>query len=153
MIGIWKCRFVRATLMVLGAGFLLSAEVLPVRAGVGLPPMPDSSDTNAMEQYRVKVFYDAQKSEQDKIRVGQERYERKMASRSNTLAAMAAEVAERQQAIVIPSAEQPEANADQIESGTWKGTLFGALVIGAGVLGFRYYLCRQDSKDLAAQKY
>jgi hypothetical protein len=138
-------------------GFSVIAMVLnlaiPAMAGVGLPPMPDANDTNALEQYRIKVFYEAQKSQQEKLKVGQERYDRMLTNRAHTITAMAAELAERQKEVGIQSGATAERNVENDEPNTWMGTTLGAAVIGLGFLGFRYYLNRQNLKDMASQKY
>jgi hypothetical protein len=118
---------------------------ISVIAGVALPPMPDKNDTNAMAQYWIKVNYDAQKSQQEKLRVGLERYEKSKVKRAIILQAMAAELAGRQAAIVIPS--KPSASYVANDSNTWIVTVLGAAVIGLSFLGFRYYLNRLDAKD------
>jgi hypothetical protein len=136
-------------------GFSLIATMLalafPAR-GVGLPPMPDTNDTNAMEQYRIKVFYEAQKSQEEKLKVGQQRYDMMLTNRLKVQAAMAAELAEREKQVVLQPEPTAESNAGNQESNTWVVTTVGAALIGLGFLGFRYYLSRLDLRDAASQK-
>ena len=122
---------------------------IPAMAGVGLPPVLDAAGTNAMEQYRIKVFYDAQKSEQERLRVGQERYDKMLTNRAELLQAMANELAEREIAVAIPSESAVGNSVDNKEPNTLRGTLIGTAIIGLGFLGFRSYLNRQDLKDAA----
>ena len=138
-----------------GILMLVMAMVMttPGMAGVALSPLPDRSDTNAMEAYRVQVYYEAQKSQQEKIRVGQERYDRMLTNRAHLLQAMAEQFAVRKQLVDIPS--QP-ANKDFVENNqpdTWLASSIGAAVVGFCFFGFRFYLNRQDSKDAAGLKY
>ena len=125
----------------------------PGHAGVGLPPMPDPADTNAMEQYRVRVFYEAQKSEQERIRVGQERYELMLTNRANLLRAIAVESAVRKQMVNIPSQPAKGESSKNSQPDTWLDTSIGAAVIGLCCFGFRFYLNRQNLKDVASQRY
>jgi hypothetical protein len=122
-----------------------------VMAGIALPPMPIASDTNAMEQYRIKVFYEAQKSEAAKLRVGKERYDKMLTNRAIMLQAMAAELAEREQQVNIPSQPAVGTYPDNQKSDTGRSTILGASVIGLGLIGFRYYLARLNIKDAASQ--
>lgn len=124
---------------------------IPALAGVSLTAMPDAADTNAMEQFRIKVFYEAQKSEQAKLRVGQQRYDRMLTNRAIIVQAMAAELADREQQVSIPSELAAETYADHAEPNPWMGTIVGAAVIGLGFIGFRFYLNRQDLKGAARQ--
>ena len=139
-----------------GCGLVCSAVIIltlvmaiPAVAGGGLPPILDANDTNAMEQYRIKVFYDAQKSEQERLRVGQERYDKMLTNRAELLQAMANELAEREIAVAIPSESAVGNSVDNKEPNTLRGTLIGTAIIGLGFLGFRSYLNRQDLKDAA----
>jgi hypothetical protein len=124
---------------------------IPALAGVSLTAMPDAADANAMEQYRIKVFYEAQKSEQAKLRVGQERYDRMLTNRAIIVQAMAAELADREQQVSIPSEPASGNSVDNKEPNTLSGTLIGTAIIGLGFLGFRSYLNRQSSKGAARQ--
>jgi hypothetical protein len=141
-----------------GSGLVCPAVIIitlvmaiPAVAGVGLPPMLDANNTNSMEQYRIKVFYDAQKSEQKRLRVGQERYDRMLTNRAELLQAMANELAEREMAVAIPSESAVGNSVDNKEPNTLRGTLIGTAIIGLGFLGFRSYLNRQSLKDAARQ--
>ena len=121
--------------------------------GVSLPPMPaDRNDTNAMEQYRIKAFYEAQKSQEEKLRVGQQRYDMMLSNRVKVQTAMAAELADREKQVVLQPEPTAESNAVNQESNTWVVTMVGAALIGLGFLGFRYYLSRQELRDAASQK-
>jgi hypothetical protein len=140
-------------LVCLAAMVMTFFVAIPARAGVGLPPMPNTKDTNAMEQYRVKVFYEAQKSEQERLKVGQERYDKMLTNRAILIQTMAAELAERQKQIVIPSESTVGNSVDNKEPNTLMGTIIGTAIIGLGFLGFRYYLNRQNLKDTASQKF
>ena len=122
-----------------------------VMAGVALPPMPKSADTNAMEQYRIKVFYEAQKSEAAKLKVGRERYDKMLTNRAIMLQAMAAELAEREQQVAIPSQPAVGTFRDNQKPDTGISTIIGASVIGLGLIGFRYYLSKLNIKDEASQ--
>ena len=133
--------------------FMAMLMTTPGMAGVGLPQMPDPADTNAMAQYRVRVYYEAQKSGEERLRVGRERYDRMLTNRAHLLEAMAAQLAVRKQVVDIPP--QP-ANEDFVKNNqpdTWLATSIGAGVIGLCVFGFRFYLNRQSSKDAAGLKY
>jgi hypothetical protein len=130
----------------------LLGTAIPAVAGVGLPPMPDASDTNAMELYRINVFYQAQKSEQERLKVAQERYDRMLTNRANLLQAIAAESADRHKLIVFQADSTPASSVDNKEPNTLMGTVLGVAVIGLCFMGFRYYLSRQDLKDGASQK-
>jgi hypothetical protein len=138
-----------------GTVVLIMAMVLstPGMAGVGLPPMPDRADTNAMAQYRVQVFYEAQKSEQERLRVAQERYDQKLTNRAQLLQAMAAQFAVRKQVVDIPPQPANEAFVKSNQPDNWLATSIGAGVIGLCFFGFRFYLNRQNSKATAGLKY
>jgi hypothetical protein len=138
-----------------GIVVLIMAMVMttPGMAGVGLPPMPDPADTNAMAQYRVQVFYEAQKSEQERLRVAQERYDRMLTNRARILQGMAAQFAAREQVVDIPSKSADEALGNNKQPDNWLGTGIGAAAIGLCCFGFRFYLNRQSSKDAAGLKY
>ena len=138
-----------------GIVLLIMAMVIttPGKAGVGLPPMPNPADTNAMAQYRVRVFYEAQKSHQEKLRVGQERYDRMLTNRARLLQGMAAEFAVRQQVVDIPAQPAHDNSGKNIHPDNWLGTSIGAAAIGFCVFGFRFYLNRQNSKNAAGLKY
>jgi hypothetical protein len=138
-----------------GIVMLIMAMVMttPGMAGVGLPPMPDPADTNAMAQYRVQVFYEAKKSEQDRIRVGQQRYDKMLARRGDDLKSMAAELGTRQQEVNIPSTPADKDFGNNNQPSTWLGTAIGAAVIGFGCFGFRIHLNRQNLKGVAGKKY
>ncbi len=138
------------------SGFSVIAMMLALAfsaKGVSLPPMPaDRNDTNAMEQYRIKVFYEAQKSQEEKLRVGKQRYELMLSNRVKVQTAMAAELADREKQVVLQPEPTAESNAGNQESNTWVVTMVGAALIGLGFLGFRYYLSRLDLRDAASQK-
>src|SRR5450432_927758 len=102
-------------LVCLAAVVMTVFVAIPAMAGVSLPPMPSTRDTNTMEQYRVKVTYEAQKSEQERLRVGQERYDKMMTNRAIVIQAMAAELADREQQVSIPSEPAAETYADHKE--------------------------------------
>ncbi len=119
----------------------------PVIAGVALPPMPDQNDTNAMEQYRIKVLYDAQKSEQEKIRVGRERYKRDLAKRAAIVQSRSDEYEERAKVIAMSGGSSPGGSDAGVQpQDSWVGTAIGVAAIGFAFLGFRYYLSRQEAK-------
>jgi hypothetical protein len=130
----------------LGAIVIMLGMAVSAVAGVALPPMPDQNDTNAMEQYRIKVFYDAQKSEQEKLRVGRVRYQRDLAKRAAIVQERSDEFAERANVIVMPAQSSPGSGAGVEEQNSWVGTAIGVAAIGLAFLGFRYYLSRQDAK-------
>ncbi len=132
---------------------LIMVMTISSRAGVGLPPLPNPADTNAMEQYRVRVFYEAQKSEQERIRVGQERYDLMLTNRANLLRAMAMESAAQKQMVNIPPKPANEDSSKNSQLDTWLVTSIGAAAIGLCCFGFRSYLNRQDLKDVASQRY
>jgi hypothetical protein len=140
-------------LVCLAAVVMTVFVAIPAMAGVSLPPMPSTRDTNTMEQYRVKVFYEAQKSEQERLRVGQERYDKMLTNRAILIQAMVAELAERQKQVIIPSESAVGNSVDNKEPNTLMGTILGTAIIGLGFLGFRYYLNRQNLKDTVSQKY
>ena len=119
------------------------------RAGIALGPKI-SEDPAEAEQRRITQFYEAQKSNQEKLKAGKSRYDQKLESRAKLLAAMSAEVAARQQTITLPPptviyAQNPEPRR-------WGGTVVGLVVIALAFLGFRYYLSRLDSKKPIARK-
>jgi hypothetical protein len=141
----------RASLIGFSVIAMMLALVIPVR-GVGLPQMPDKNDTNAMEQFRIKVYYEAQKSQEEKLKVGQQRYDMVLSNRLKVQAGMAAELADREKQVVLQPEPTAESNAVNQEPNTWVVTAVGAAVIGLGFLGFRYYLSRLDLRDTASQK-
>ena len=141
----------RASLIGFSVITMMLALIFPAK-GVGLPPMPNQNDTNAMEQYRIKVFYEAQKSQEQKLKVGQQRYETMLSNRVKVQAAMAAELAEREKEVVLQPEPTAGSNTVNQESNTWVVTAVGAALIGLGFLGFRYYLSRLDSRDTVNQK-
>ncbi len=149
------CHTPHSTAQTCLTGFSVIAMMLtlafPAR-GVNLPPMPDKNDTNAMEQYRIKVFYEAQKSQEEKLKVGRQRYDLMLTNRLKVQAGMAAELADRQREVVLEPKPTTGSNADNPQSNTWMVTIVGAAVIGLGFLGFRYYLSRLDLRDTASQK-
>ena len=138
-----------------GIVLLILAMVMntPRLAAVGLPAMPNSADTNTMEAYRVQVFYQAQKSEQARLRVGQERYALMLTNRAQVLQAMAAQFTSREQVVNIPP-NSPDADfVKNNQPNTWLGTSIGAAAIGLCFFGFRFYLNRQNLRDVAGPKY
>jgi hypothetical protein len=139
----------RSNLFWLSTVVLVLAMSIPALAGVAV----GSVLTNAADadQRRVAIFYEAQKSYQEKLRVGQLRYKMMQTNRANILAGMTSELAARQQVVVIPST--PASYAEKSEPQTWTGILLGVAVLGLGFLGFRYYLNRQNMKDAAGHKY
>ncbi len=142
----------RVSLSGLSVIAMMLALAFPAK-GVNLPPMPaNRNDTNAMEQYRMKVFYEAQKSGEEKLRVGKQRYELMLSNRVKVQTAMAAELADREKQVVLQPEPTAESNAVNQESNTWVVTAVGAALIGLGFLGFRYYLSRLDLRDTASQK-
>jgi hypothetical protein len=114
-------------------------------AGVGLPPMPDPSDTNAMEQYRIAVLYEAQKSGEERLRVGKERYELMLSNKASVLQVMAGELAERQKSVVLQTTSPAKVEKSSLR--TQNITLIGVVATGLAFLGFRHYLNRQESKN------
>ncbi len=91
--------------------FLLVSPTFAV-AGISLGPNTNA-DPAAEEQRRIAQFYEAQKSNQEKLKVGQQRFEQKKVNRAKLLAAMTAELAVRQetvtlQAVAVPYAEKTE---------------------------------------------
>ena len=142
---------VRASLTGFSVIAMMLALVFSVK-GVGLPAMPDRNDTNAMEQYRIKVFYEAQKSQEEKLKVGQQRYDLMLTNRLKVQAGMAAELADREKQVVLQPEPTAGSNTVNQESNTWVVTAVGAALIGLGFLGFRYYLSRLDSINAASQK-
>jgi hypothetical protein len=131
-----------------GAILLLLAIRNPAIAGVSLGPLP--KDAEEAEQRRIVQFYEAQKSEQRKLEVGRERYYLMLSNRAKILGGMAAELASRQQLVGIPS--ETAAYAEKKEIDSWNGTAVGVAIILACAIGFRYYLHRQNLKELASQK-
>jgi hypothetical protein len=117
----------------------------PAIAGVGLPPMPDRNDTNAMEQYRINLYYQAQKSHEERLKAGQERYDLMLTNRAHILQAMADELAQREQQVVIPTEAATRTSVANDQPNTWTGTIIGAGVIGLFLIGFKYHLSRQNA--------
>ena len=146
----WMTRCGQSGIVVLIMAMVMTT---PGMAGVGLPPMPNPADTNAMAQYRVQVFYEAQKSEQERLRVGQERYDRMLTNRANILQGMAAQFAAREQVVDIPSKPANDDPGKNEPLDHWLGTGIGAVAVGLCCFGFRFYLNRQGSKNAAGLKY
>ena len=119
------------------------------RAGIALGPKT-SDDPAEAEQRRITQFYEAQKSNQEKLKAGKIRYDQKLESRAKLLAAMSAEVAARQQTITL---QPPTVTYSQkAESRSWGGTVVGVLVIVLAFVGFKYYSNRLDSKKPARRR-
>ena len=139
-----KLITVRLAVLMVVVGMTISAF-----AGIGLAPVPDASNTNAIEQARITQFYEAKKSHEEKLKVGRERYANMLAHRAEVLQVMANELAERQKTVVIePPA--PVENTEKSQVQTQNYTLIGIIIIGLAFLGFRHYLNWQEAKDAVA---
>jgi len=119
------------------------AMAIPGLAAVSLGPK--AKDAAKEEQLRNSQFREAQASLQEKLRVGEKRYEQRQAARANAIEAMAAELANRQRVVVIRSgAASPVPN--QEASMMWAESLVLPAVLaalGCGFLGFRHYRSHQ----------
>jgi hypothetical protein len=144
----------RLRLIWFSVGVLTLAITLQSRAGIGLPAMPDQSDTNAMEQYRISRFYEGEKSYQEKLKVGRERYYYMLSNRNGVVAAMVRELEDRKKVIGVQAAAASRSSyyVEGEKSNTWFITALGAAVIGLGLLGFRYYLNRQNVKGASGRE-
>ncbi|MEJ0090054.1 MAG: hypothetical protein WDM80_09965 [Limisphaerales bacterium] len=135
----------RHSLSWIGAVILLLVSPTFAMAGISLGPNTNDNPAEA-EQRRIAQFYEAQKSNQEKLKVGQQRFEQKKVNRAKLLAAMTAELAVRQETVTLQAAVVP--NVEKTESSKWAGNLLGGGVVGLGFLGFRYYLGRQEKKNV-----
>jgi hypothetical protein len=127
----------------LGVVLVLLSMSTPVLAGVDLGPVP--KDKNEAEDRRIMQAYEAQKSYEEKLRVGKERTLKRETNRVRMVAAMTSELVEREKTVSIPM-ETTTRGASQ-SADTWSGTALGVLAVGIGFLAFRFYLKRQEESS------
>jgi hypothetical protein len=120
-------------LIVLAAILVTMTMALRARAAVSKGPLY----TNAVvaEEQRILLFFQAEQSFQEQLKVGRERYAQKQATRAKVIAAMSAQLQARQKTVVLPplaaSFDTPEA-LDPIFR-PWLGVIFlASCMIGAG---------------------
>jgi hypothetical protein len=120
---------------------LLLAVALRTDAAVSLGPI--TTNAAEAEQIRILQSYDAKLSQQRKLEVGKERYERRQADRAKAIEAMSAELVARQKVVVFPPAAA-SLNKGYADTSSWPWLLLGVAALGAGFLGLRYYRSRQN---------
>jgi hypothetical protein len=131
-------RFFRHGLI--GTAAVLIAAATPISASAAVSQGPAITNAVAAELHRDALFYAAEQSFQDKLRVGRERYNQKQIYRGKVIAAMAAELQARQLTVAVHQAADSENMTDQPVSGMGPSLLLGALAVG--VLGFACYMNR-----------
>jgi hypothetical protein len=131
-------RFFRHSLIRTAA--VLIAVTTPICASAAVSQGPVITNAVAAELHRDALFYAAEQSFQDKLRVGQERYNQKQIYRGKVIAAMAAELQARQLTVAIHQEADPENITDQPISDNGPWLVLGALTVG--ILGFAAYMTR-----------
>ena len=124
---------------------LLVALTLAVRVSAAVSEGPLLTNAAAAEARRQTQFYRAEQSYQEKLQVGQKRYEEKQAIRAQAIAAMAAELADRQQTLVIAPVETSSLSAR--ESAPVSRTWLVVAVLAAVFAGLGYYWSRHRPQE------
>ena len=125
---------------------LLLGAFLSLRAGAAISEGPVLTNAAAAEERRLSQFYRAEQSFQEKLKVGQERYNQKQAERAKIIAGMSSQLQARQQVVVIqpvPSSAATAAAASASGSGPWQALA----ALGTGLIVFGYYWSRRNAED------
>jgi hypothetical protein len=95
-------------------------------------------------------FYEAKQSFEDKVRVGQERYNQSQTNRAKIIASMAAQFQARQQIVAV----EPSTTAAVKPRPPIKGLkpLLAVLILAGGFFGFGYYLYVNREREPVAPK-
>ena len=111
-----------------GRGFtLLLMVALAFRSGAAISEGPPPQNAVEEQQQRKLLFDQAILSNQEKLRVGRERYDRQQLERAKIIQGMAAELQARQQAVALQPAPPPLVGLRARLSGWSKPALEAAL--------------------------
>jgi hypothetical protein len=129
------------------ASVLLCGLAAPATAAISHGPTPNSK-TEA-EQQKQSLYEQAVLSNQEKLRVGQERHERLMAERTKILAGMNSEYQSRLQAVQIrPPSAAPAATVQNVAASSFRPLLAVALV--SVTVGCFAFILRQRQRERMA---
>lgn len=132
-------HIIRPHLTWLAALLITLAMAMGARAAISEGPKP----INAYEAQKRRnvLLFEANQSDQEKLRVGQERYQQMQTNRAKIIASMSLELQARQQTVVVQPAAGPSApSAKPKEPGRWLKPLLAVVALAAGFFGFGYYL-------------
>jgi hypothetical protein len=130
---------------ILSRGLIATAAVLITlavsnHARAAISQGPVLTNTTAAEQRRLNMFYQAEQSYQEKLKVGRERFHKKEVDRAKTIAAMSSELQARRESVVIEPIETPRVDPN-LPVGWFKSSMLVGMLV-AGVLGFVSFVNR-----------
>ena len=132
------CRVFRHSLM--GTFAILVTLAVAIRANAAVAEGPKSTNAAVAEERRFLQFNEAERSYQEKLRVGRERYDQKQIDRAKVIKAMSAELEARQRTVVIHPVGAPDDNPDQTISRSLPSP--AAVLLAVSLMGVGYYLKR-----------
>ena len=118
----------------------LLAHSVPAAVELG----PFLTDTNAAEQHRQQMFYQAELSHQEQLKVGRERYQKKLDRRAADLAGMEAQLQIQAQTIALAPPTVQTEGSDIRGFGIGVQLLIAGLLI-VSIFGFEYFARRRKS--------
>lgn len=125
---------------------LLMALAVANRAGAAIAQGPVLTNAAAAEERRIALFYQAEQSFQEKLKVGRERYQKRQLDRAKTIASMSAELEARRETVVIRPIEPPSVNPNMPVG--WLHSSMAVAVLASGLLGFVSFLNRERLQEL-----
>jgi predicted type IV restriction endonuclease len=125
---------------------LLMGLTVANRAGAAIAQGPVLTNAAAAEERRIALFYQAEQSFQEKLKVGRERYQKRQLDRAKTIASMSAELEARRETVVIRPIEAPSVNPNMPVG--WLHSSMAVAVLASGLLGFVSFLNRDRLQEM-----
>ena len=134
-----------------GGWLLLLALLLPLRGLAAISQGPEPQNAVEAQQRQKLLFDQAILSNQEKLRVGRERYEQRLAERASLMQAMTAQLQARQQIVTIQpaAAAQPLAIFDPSQ---WLKPALTVSLLLVVFICFRYLHLSRKREQAAAER-
>ena len=117
---------------------LLAMAVGVPRLGAAVSLGPVITNPAEAKQHQSMVEYEAEQSDREKLKVGQERYKLKQAQKASILAGMTAQLHAQQQVVVFPST--PTVSSDPAKTIKWYLPPLFLAMLAVILLGAGFYL-------------
>jgi hypothetical protein len=128
--------------------FVMIALAMAMCASAAISGGPKSTNAVVAAQNHNIQFYEAEKSNEEKLKVGKQRYDQKQINRAKIIAAMSAELQARQQTVVIEPVAAHDSIAEEMIVSWFRPSLVVA-VMAACCVGYAFHLIRRKPKSRA----
>jgi hypothetical protein len=141
-------RIFRLSLIGVAGSLITLFTSMPV--GAAISNGPKLTNAAAAEEQRIIQFHQAEESYQEKLKVGKKRYEEKQLKRAAVIAAMAAELRDRQRTVLVEPFAAPDAVIE--EPSTWLQPMLPTALLLVGLVGYVFYRNRRRAQTVLDQK-